>query len=316
MKFYTKEMLKLTNIIAIGILIITAIILLKFKPVFTVYLDEQELGYIKNKKEFEKNIEQNLYDNKEENIAFSDINAQVKYEFKLIQKEEKTNEEQVLLAIKEKADITYFKYAINIDGVEKIYLKTEEEAKSLQESLLQQLEESNVAITTVYTKNLEDVTSKEIKTISKELALEVKEQKEEEAKREAATINGIYLAVNPVSGNITSRYGARESIRDHTHQGLDIAAPTGTSIKAVSDGEVSYAGTMGGYGNLIIIDHGNGIQTYYGHCSKLYVKVGQQLTAGDIIAAVGSTGNSTGSHLHFEIRQDGKYVNPANYLYK
>lgn len=73
---------------------------------------------------------------------------------------------------------------------------------------------------------------------------------------------------------------------------------------------------MGGYGNLIIIDHGNGITSYYGHCNKLYKKAGTKVTAGDVIAEVGSTGNSTGPHLHFEIRQNGKYVNPQKYLYK
>jgi len=138
----------------------------------------------------------------------------------------------------------------------------------------------------------------------------------EDEKKEAATINGVYLAVNPVKGNISSRYGARESIRNHTHKGLDIAAKIGTPIKAVADGKVTYSGAMGGYGKLIIIDHGNGITTRYGHCSKLYVKVGTQVTAGDLIAAVGNTGNSTGPHLHFEIRQNGVYVNPTNYLYK
>ncbi len=119
----------------------------------------------------------------------------------------------------------------------------------------------------------------------------------------------------PVKGNITSRYGARESIRDHSHKGLDIAAKTGTPIKAAADGKIKYADTMSGYGNLIIIDHGNGITTYYGHCSKLYKKEGQKVKAGDVIAAVGNTGNSTGSHLHFEIRKNGVYVNPAKYLY-
>lgn len=119
----------------------------------------------------------------------------------------------------------------------------------------------------------------------------------------------------PVKGNVTSRYGSREAIRDHTHKGLDIAAKTGTPIKAAASGKVTYSGTMGGYGNLIIIDHGNGITTYYGHCSKLYKKVGATVNAGDLIAAVGNTGNSTGPHLHFEIRKNGVYVNPARYLF-
>ena len=71
----------------------------------------------------------------------------------------------------------------------------------------------------------------------------------------------------------------------------------------------------GAYGNLVKIDHGQGIETWYGHCSKIYVKEGAKVEAGDIIAAVGSTGNSTGPHLHFEIRVDGNTVNPQNYVY-
>ena len=73
---------------------------------------------------------------------------------------------------------------------------------------------------------------------------------------------------------------------------------------------------MGTYGNLVIISHGNGIETYYAHCSKLLVKVGQHVSAGDTIALVGSTGNSTGPHLHFEVRINNQPVNPQNYLYK
>lgn len=164
----------------------------------------------------------------------------------------------------------------------------------------------------MYTKNLDIEETTEVASIVEEMVMQVKEEK----RKEEATIKGIYLAVNPISGNITSRYGAREDIRDHTHQGLDIAAKTGTPIKAVADGTITYSGTMGGYGNLIIIDHGNGITTYYGHCNKLYKKVGTKVSAGDVIAEVGSTGNSTGPHLHFEIRENGKYVNPQKYLYK
>ena len=126
----------------------------------------------------------------------------------------------------------------------------------------------------------------------------------------------MYFSVKPVTGNITSRYGAVEDIRSHAHSGLDIAAPLGTDIKAASGGKVTYSGWMGGYGNLIIITHENGIQTYYGHCSKLYAKVGDVVEAGDVIAAVGSTGNSTGNHLHFEIRKNGVTINPQKYLYK
>lgn len=313
LKYYTKEIIKLTNIIAIGIFIITAVILMKFKPVYAVYLDEQEVGYINNRNELEEAIEQNLYDNKEENIAFSEINTDIKYKCKLVEKKREAENEQVLLAIKEKSDITYFEYAVNVNGEKRKYLKTEEEAKQVADNVRQELkDETSVSVETLYTKSLEVETSQELEDMSNEILQEIKE----EEKKASSTINGIYLAVTPVSGHITSRYGSRESIRSHDHQGLDIATKTGTPIKAVADGKVKFSGEKSGYGNLIILDHGNGITTYYGHCSKLYVKSGEEVKAGDKIAAVGSTGNSTGPHLHFEIRKNGVYVNPQKYLYK
>lgn len=313
LKYYTKEIIKLTNIIAIGIFIITAVILMKFKPVYAVYLDEQEVGYISNKNELEQAIEENLYNNQEENIAFSEINTDIKYKCKLVEKNQELENEQVLLAIKEKSDITYFEYAVNVNGEERKYLKTEEEAKKVADNVRQELkDETSVSVQTLYTKNLEVETSQELENMSNEILQEIKE----EEKKASSTINGIYLAVTPVSGHITSRYGSRESIRSHDHQGLDIATKTGTPIKAVADGKVKFSGEKSGYGNLIILDHGNGITTYYGHCSKLYVKSGEEVKAGDKIAAVGSTGNSTGPHLHFEIRKNGVYVNPQKYLYK
>ena len=96
---------------------------------------------------------------------------------------------------------------------------------------------------------------------------------------------------------------------------MDFAASAGTPIYAAASGKVIYSGyNSGGYGNLIIIEHSNGYQTYYAHCSRLYANVGEQVSKGDRIAGVGTTGDSTGNHLHFEIRKNGTPVNPANYL--
>ena len=124
------------------------------------------------------------------------------------------------------------------------------------------------------------------------------------------------LAQKPITGIITSRFGSMESIRSFPHNGLDIAAPYGTKIKSASDGKVIFSGWQGSYGNLVIIDCGNGVKIYYGHCSKLLVKVGTKVKAGDILAEVGSTGNSNGNHLHFEIQINGVSVNPQKYIYK
>ncbi|MCI8443993.1 MAG: M23 family metallopeptidase [Clostridia bacterium] len=128
-------------------------------------------------------------------------------------------------------------------------------------------------------------------------------------------INGIKLATLPITGTITSRYGVSSNIRKSTHTGLDIAAAKGTPIKVVADGTIIAASYNGSYGNLVKVEHGKGIETWYAHTSKMYVTVGQPVTAGEVIAAVGSTGNSTGNHLHLEIRINGKHVNPQKYLY-
>ncbi|MEQ8201576.1 MAG: M23 family metallopeptidase [Syntrophomonadaceae bacterium] len=111
----------------------------------------------------------------------------------------------------------------------------------------------------------------------------------------------------PVSGSISQSYG-----RGHT--GLDIAGATGSSIGAADGGVVTFAGWQGGYGNFIIISHGNGMMTRYAHCSKLLVKSGQRVSQGQTIGLRGSTGHSTGPHLHFEVMVGGSFRNPINYL--
>lgn len=115
----------------------------------------------------------------------------------------------------------------------------------------------------------------------------------------------------PSRGAITSNFGERWG---RMHYGVDIAANTGTPIYAAMDGVVLCAEWESGYGNVIKINHSNGVQTIYGHCSKLFVKTGQTVNKGQKIGEVGSTGNSTGPHLHFEVRVKGKPVNPMSYL--
>ena len=98
---------------------------------------------------------------------------------------------------------------------------------------------------------------------------------------------------------------------------MDLAVPTGTPIRAALPGTVTVSKyNAGGYGYYVMIDHGNGLATLYGHCSKLLAKVGQTVQAGDIIALSGSTGRSTGPHLHFETRVNGERTNPRAYLPK
>ena len=114
----------------------------------------------------------------------------------------------------------------------------------------------------------------------------------------------------PVNGPITSGFGWRWG---RMHEGIDIGAACGTPIHAAASGTVVFSGWMDGYGNFVIIDHGNGLATAYGHQSAIYVS-GGHVSQGQVIGAVGSTGHSTGCHLHFEVRVNGTPVNPLNYL--
>jgi murein DD-endopeptidase MepM/ murein hydrolase activator NlpD len=115
----------------------------------------------------------------------------------------------------------------------------------------------------------------------------------------------------PVSAPLTSPFGPRWG---RMHEGIDLGAPSGTPIAAAAAGAVIYAGWLGGYGNLTVIDHGGGLATAYGHQSQIAVSVGQSVTQGQTIGYVGSTGHSTGPHLHFEVRASGQAVDPLGYL--
>ncbi len=121
----------------------------------------------------------------------------------------------------------------------------------------------------------------------------------------------------PVSGRKNDSFGYRKDPftgKKTFHEGLDISANSGTPVKASASGVVEFAGRKGGYGNCIIINHGNGLKTLYAHCSKLLAKEGQKVQKGDLIANVGSTGRSTGPHLHFEVHVGGTPVDPLKYL--
>lgn len=295
----------------VALILIVAFILFKYKPAYRVTISGEEVGYILNKNEFEQLINDEILNIDQENVAFVDIKEMPKYNLLFIENNKETSEEEIFNKIQETAVVTYKMYAVTLEKGSTTYVSSKSEAEEIINSIKEKQENAEISMQEIYTQNLEELESKV------EVASNVQTKLEEEYEKiESSTFNGIYFSVKPVTGNITSRFGAVESIRDHAHMGMDIAAPNGTPIKAAADGTVKFAGTMGGYGNLVIISHGNDVETYYGHCSKIYVTKGQEVTAGDEIAAVGSTGYSTGNHLHFEIRKDGSQVNPQKYLYK
>lgn len=297
--------------------------IIRYKPVYEVKIGEEIVGYINNKKDFESRIEEEILLQEGKNIENVSLNETPNYEGKLLRRSTKTNEEEILQKLKnEFTTITYKYYVVALDEENRAYVDTIEEAEEVINKIKEEFneEELNLQVITKYTENVNELIFDTIEVAENNVKSKVEEniQKAEEEKERAnaiASINGVNLSVLPVNGMITSRYGVSSRIRSSTHTGLDIACPTGTPIKVTSKGKVTFAQYNGSYGNLVKVDHGNGVETWYAHCSKIYVKVGQEVKAGDVIAAVGSTGNSTGSHLHLEIRINGQTVNPQNYLY-
>ena len=310
--------MKLIKIIAIALAIIIAIMLIKFRPAYSVSLNGEDLGYVGDEEEFKNEVNENILTPSESNVAFVELDN-VEYTFSLVSRDE-VNEDEVMLTLEQSAQNVYRVYEVaDLNNEEtKVYVNTMEEAEEIVSTLKEQYSEiePDLVINQIYLDNADEVNEETIKLAKQELTNSLQEELEEKQEIDSRTVNGIYLAVVPVTGRITSRFGAVESIRDHTHKGIDIAATRGTPILATASGTVTFAGWSSGYGYLVKIDHGNGVETYYGHCSKLYVSAGDTVEAGKQIAAVGSTGNSTGNHLHFEIRLDGKQVNPQTYVYQ
>ena len=315
-------MIRLINIVAIALFIIMLFVLFKFNLVCEVTIAGESVGYIANKNEFENKVNE-IINKEEEAKLYTTIENMPEYKFKLVNKSEQTNEEAILAKLEENSETTYKLYAVTLDGEEKAVLASLEEAEKIVDEMTEKYEddlELDIGITNIITTDKKDESTVKVAktTLNNNIEEKIKEIEEEIAEKqeiESHTVQGVYLEVTPVSGIITSRFGNRESIRTYGHTGLDIAAPAGTSIRAAADGTVTFAGYSGGYGYVVKMSHGNGIETYYAHCSELYVSAGEKIEAGDVIAAVGSTGNSTGNHLHFEVLVDGTEIDPQNYLY-
>lgn len=129
--------------------------------------------------------------------------------------------------------------------------------------------------------------------------------------KERPSTTGSGSFIRPAYGSLSSRYGARWGRR---HNGIDIAGSYNSPIYAADGGKVTYAGWMDGYGNYVVIDHENGYKTAYGHCASLCVSVGQRVSKGEQIAKMGSTGRSTGNHLHFEVKVNNSFTDPLGYV--
>jgi len=321
--------MRLTILLAIALFIVMSAILIFYKPIYAVNYNGEFLGYVNSKGQLQTKINEYIKTgNGDSNVAFVQIEKMPQYDMCLLKRDMQTNDEEIYNKIVN-TGVSYYKYyTILLNGEAKYYLATYEEA----ESVINQLKEkksnniNKISMVEKYDTNLVEFASvdacvealyeKKVVVVAKKPTYSSKNNgsigSSKNVNSGSSKVNlGISL-IQPVSGRISCRYGRRSG---YYHTGLDIAAPNGTPIKAAAGGTITYAGYHYSYGNLLIVSHGNGVQTYYAHCSKLYVSNGQSVSQGQTIAAVGSTGNSTGNHLHLEVRVNGTAQNPQNYVY-
>ncbi len=334
---HTRRGMKFIVLFMIAAFLIVGAVAFLYKPTYSVFINGEQVGYTENRTGLQHKI--NDYIEKGEgsnNVAFVQVANLPEYKLCLLKKNIVTNDDEIFNDIKQQG-VTYYRYYAIVDNQEeKAYVSNFEEAENVVNGLKEKNSSNieNMSIVEKYEVELKDLVSTE-DAISK-LYVQPAQRTAIAKTNTSSTGTSKYTAsgsvntagttssakanlgialIRPVSGTITSRFGVGSRIRRSSHTGLDIATSTGTPIAAAASGTVTFSGYKGSYGNMLVISHGNGVQTYYGHCSKLYVSAGTQVSQGQIIGAVGSTGNSTGPHLHLEVRVNGVAYNPQNYVY-
>ena len=330
---HARKSLKFATLLGIAAFLIIGLVAYFFKPTYRVILNNEQIGYTSDKGKLQAKINDYIKNGDGQNVAFVQVEQMPEYQLCLLKRGIVPNDNEIYDKIKNSGTTYYRYYAILENQEEKEYVSTFAEAENVVNTLKEKQSSNmdNITISEKYEmENKKFVTTEDAVAklyVEKQEPVQVaKTTNTTTVKKAMGTVNtgfnisgskvslGISL-IKPISGIITSRFAESSRIRSSRHTGLDISASTGTPIKAAASGTVTFSGRKGSYGNLIVVTHGNGVQTYYGHCSALYASTGQQVSQGQTIAAVGSTGNSTGPHLHLEIRVNGVAYNPQNYLY-
>lgn len=330
-RLITKIVSKLMMSVFCGLVIMLSLMFMKYKFVYGVEINEEDVGYVASKVALENEIDNYIINGDADNVGYVVMNAKVTYRMLLVNKDISTDEEKILAMVKDNCDVYYRVYSVLVDGKEKSLVESLESAQKIidgvnekqavykeqstleiEEKYMMEYETSGdveVAVNSIFEpiKKVNEAI-KEIrtapaaqKTVSNEVLLALKENLQE--------LDFELPVKNPV---ITSRFGLRTR---NYHSGIDLACSTGTPIIAAEDGVVTFAAWSGNYGYLVKIQHAEGYETYYAHCSKILTTVGAEVSKGDVIANVGSTGRSTGPHLHLEIRYEGSPINPEIFIY-
>ena len=303
-------------------IIIIGIMSIFYKITYAVTLNGVEVGYTSDKTGLQERINTYIQSGDGSNVAFISVDNMPEYHICFVKRDTQTNEDEIYNQVISQGDAYYKYYAILEDGEEKYNvasytdgetvintLKDKESTNSDKITIVEKYAETEAEYTAV-----DDVVNGLYKKKVVKYNYSGTSAPSATANTSGNVVNLGITLIRPTSGIVTSRFAWRWG---RQHKGIDIGASYGTPIYAAASGTVTIAsyGYGGGYGNYVMIDHGNGVQTLYGHCSSLAVTSGTYVSQGQVIAYVGSTGNSTGNHLHFEVRVNGVAQNPQNYVY-
>ncbi len=304
-------------------------ILNMYKPAVRAYLNGEFVGYFSSEQQFDE-----VYNDLVTEKQSIDPNVKVylenepSFEQSYI-RESVLSEQNIYTNLRAKIKTEFTIYDVAVDGKVEMTFNTQDEANKYSEDLKQKvaklkvevksekveqlgemttLERADNILNDIVDRNKPVYTPKTTITTKKAATTSTNATASANIANQASIQGGIWPTV---SHYISSYYGWRWGT---IHSGTDIAGKSGDPIYAYKSGLVTFAGWGGDYGNLVKVDHGNGISTWYGHCSKLLVAAGTEVAQGQTIALMGTTGNSTGNHLHFEVRINGVHVNSLPYI--
>ena len=309
----------------------------KFKFVYMVEMGGVELGLVNDKDKFEKDIKDTLED-LEEPVVSAKLKENPKYSLRLVDKDDiDVDDNYVFAKVEEKIEKTYRYYNIKEDDKLLAKVSTKEEKDNLLKELEEAKQVKDLKVEEEQTKEYYIISYEEAKQLASTNVDNIENEKKNKLAKEKIEKRNTNIVKNirrggtvseSSSSNASAMLGSLSFRRPLNssrvsagylgypgHRGIDFPSPQGTPVMAAESGTVTtvmYSNKS--YGNRVIIDHGNGISTLYGHNSTIGVSLGQKVSKGQTIAGVGSTGNSTGNHVHFEIRINGKPINPTSYV--
>lgn len=309
----------------------------KFKFIYMVEMGGVELGLVNDKDKFEKDVKDTL-ENLEEPVVSAKLQENPKYSLRLVDKDDiDVDDNYVFAKVEEKIEKTYRYYNIKEDDKLLAKVSTTEEKDNLLKELEEAKQVKDLKVEEEKTKEYYIISYEEAKQLASTNVDNIENEKKNKLEKEKIEKRNTNIVKNirrggtvsaSSSSNASAMLGSLSFRRPLNssrvsagylgypgHRGIDFPSPQGTPVMAAESGTVTtvmYSNKS--YGNRVIIDHGNGISTLYGHNSTIGVSLGQKVSKGQTIAGVGSTGNSTGNHVHFEIRINGKPINPTSYV--